>query len=599
MSIIFTCKLSAQDSLQVNYNFMATEKGFSSRPLKLPNIIRGDTAATRSILRINQQLHDLGYLAATWIKTDTLKEARKIKGFTFHFSVGARYRWAYLRSGNVPSIMLEAAGFKSSNYPQRPFNHKDLIKVQNRLLSYAENHGYPFAKIGIDSLVIDDTNHLVAGQFTWEQGKLFTFGKIILADIPKKARITNRYLVNYLGIKNGQPYDESTIKNLRNRLRELPFVEELKAANINFAEGKADVLLFLKNKRASQFDFLVGFLPTTDNITGRSKLNLTGNANIDLYNPFGSGERLTLKWQQVSAGTQQLDIKVNYPYIFNFPFGVDAAFSLYKKDTSYLDLSYNLGIQYLLTGNDYIKVFGGNFSTNLLGINTAPIISSRRLPNVIDLSNTTFGLEYRRQRLDYRFNPRQGYSLTLRGTAGIKNIKRNNRIEDLVAPQDSTFDFASLYDTVALRSFQYRVEASAEYFLPFGKRSTVRFAVNGGLFVSKADLFSNELYRLGGNRSIRGFDEESLPASQYAIGTIEYRLLFGTNSYFFVFTDGAILQNYSRNTHERDYPFGVGAGMALETKVGVFALSYALGRRSDVGLQVRNAKIHFGYVNYF
>ncbi|WP_315820083.1 hypothetical protein [Paraflavitalea speifideaquila] len=44
---------------------------------------------------------------------------------------------------------------------------------------------------------------------------------------------------------------------------------------------------------------------------------------------------------------------------------------------------------------------------------------------------------------------------------------------------------------------------------------------------------------------------------------------------------------------------GLGLGMAFETKAGIFNISYAAGKRDDAKFNLRQAKIHFGYVNYF
>ena len=39
--------------------------------------------------------------------------------------------------------------------------------------------------------------------------------------------------------------------------------------------------------------------------------------------------------------------------------------------------------------------------------------------------------------------------------------------------------------------------------------------------------------------------------------------------------------------------------MAFETKAGIFNISYAAGKRDDQKFNLRQAKIHLGYVNYF
>ena len=98
---------------------------------------------------------------------------------------------------------------------------------------------------------------------------------------------------------------------------------------------------------------------------------------------------------------------------------------------------------------------------------------------------------------------------------------------------------------------------------------------------------------------MRGFDEESIFASEYGVATVEYRYLVGLNSYFFLFTDLGYAENNSLDVKTSNTFIGSGLGMAFETKAGIFNISLALGKRNDVQLDVRQAKIHLGYVTYF
>ena len=43
------------------------------------------------------------------------------------------------------------------------------------------------------------------------------------------------------------------------------------------------------------------------------------------------------------------------------------------------------------------------------------------------------------------------------------------------------------------------------------------------------NMFKNELFRIGGLKTLRGFDEESITASFYNIATLEWRFLFEQN----------------------------------------------------------------------
>jgi hypothetical protein len=43
----------------------------------------------------------------------------------------------------------------------------------------------------------------------------------------------------------------------------------------------------------------------------------------------------------------------------------------------------------------------------------------------------------------------------------------------------------------------------------------------------------------------------------------------------------------------------MGMGILLETKTGVFSLAYAAGKKPDVPINFREAKIHIGFITLF
>ena len=113
------------------------------------------------------------------------------------------------------------------------------------------------------------------------------------------------------------------------------------------------------------------------------------------------------------------------------------------------------------------------------------------------------------------------------------------------------------------------------------------------------EIFTNELYRIGGLKSLRGFDEESIYASAFSIGKLEYMYLLEQNSFLFAFFNGAWYENKNRSGFISDQPIGFGAGIDFETKLGIMSVSYALGKQFDNPIYFRTGKIHFGIVNYF
>ncbi|MEP7257237.1 MAG: hypothetical protein ABI687_02590, partial [Flavitalea sp.] len=103
----------------------------------------------------------------------------------------------------------------------------------------------------------------------------------------------------------------------------------------------------------------------------------------------------------------------------------------------------------------------------------------------------------------------------------------------------------------------------------------------------------------GGYKLLRGFDEESLFTPRYAVASTEYRYLLGQNSFLFSFIDFGITSSSTQQKNIANNFLGAGLGMAFETKAGIFNISYAAGKRDDQKFNLRQSKIHLGYVNYF
>ncbi len=288
----------------------------------------------------------------------------------------------------------------------------------------------------------------------------------------------------------------------------------------------------------------------------------------------------------MQASTQDLKTRFIFPFLFKTPFGIDANFKLYKKDSTYLEVNPNIGIQYHLSGENYFKVFVNRKQLTL--INTKGLAGLTTLPPYADITSSLYGISLKMEKLDYRLNPRKGYSIIGTIGAGNKIIKKNDKLD------------ANIYKNMKLNSAQYSAELEADVFLPIKNRSTIKFG-NKSAYLYNENLFQNELFRVGGLKTLRGFDEESISASAYSIFTLEYRFLFEENSYIFFFGDGAYYENKSISFTGDGYdtPFGFGTGISFETKAGIFSINYALGKQFNNPIDLKTGKVHFGIVNYF
>jgi hemolysin activation/secretion protein len=112
-------------------------------------------------------------------------------------------------------------------------------------------------------------------------------------------------------------------------------------------------------------------------------------------------------------------------------------------------------------------------------------------------------------------------------------------------------------------------------------------------------LFENEGFRIGGFKTLRGFDEQSINVNGYSVQTTEFRYIIEKNSFVNIFYDQAFTNQNFINQKGNDTPFGVGVGITFQTKVGIASLNYALGNQKNNPLDLQNGKIHFGIASYF
>jgi outer membrane protein assembly factor BamA len=528
------------------------------------------------------KLRTAGYAASSVdsSKADTTR-------MLLYIYVGQKADNIILRNGNVDDKLLNDAGVKYFVTSGKPIRITDAETVKDKLLQQCENTGYPFAAVKLDSFA--QNGKTFTAKIYLEKHDLIRFDTI---HILGKTHTKKSFLKSYLGLKPGKPYNETTVKRITQRLAELQFLQVIQPRTVEFLNGNAKINVFVKDKKASQFDALIGLLPGSSG----QKLLITGDAKIHFLSPFGLGEDMSLQWQKLQPKTQTLDVKASYPYLLGLPLGISAKFNLYKADTSYVDINGDYGLQYQLIGSDYLRASLKQKITIVTDVDTAYIIQNRTLPPNIDLMSNDFALEYFIQRLDYRFNPTSGFDLTVNGSAGVRNIKKNSNITQLYDEVGGQY-FSYLYDSVRLKTFEFKVGLTVEKYWKLAARHTIKTNFEGKYFYAPT-IFENEKYRLGGVSSLRGFDDQSIFTPYYAMGNVEYRFLLSKNSFFGAFFNAALVQNSL--THKGfDYPFGFGVTAAIETKAGVFGITYAMGRQLENKITFNSAKIHFGYVNYF
>ncbi len=577
--------IQGQQKYHLQYRFADTVDVTASLGLQASFDDKG--ACSQYIFQLPQLLQKKGFVTAS---VDTIQMDSTFADVLVF--LGKQYRWAKLNISSIPPELLATTGYRDKNFQQQPMDFMAVQQLQQRLLDKLENTGYPFASIYLDSFDLQAQG--VSAVLKLDRGPLYKIDSIrVYGDV----KISNRFLQRYLEIADGSIYQKQKLLNISPRLLQLPYLTEEQKWNMSFLGTGSIVNLYLKEKKSSQINGLLGFLPTTDQ-TGASKLLVTGDFNLNLKNGFGLGEALSIVFQQIQVKSPRLQMGYLQPFLLGSPFGVDFSFDGFKKDTSFLNISLQLGVLYSFGGNKSGKIFYQQIISNLLDVDTNAIRFNKRLPDQIDQTTSNIGIEYEWFNTDYRFNPRKGTDLKLTVSAGIRRIRPNNNISNIKDPSNPGFNYQSLYDSLGTKAYTFRLKGNLARFFKTGKQTTLKTAVNVGL-VQSPRIFRNELFQLGGFRMLRGFDEESIFASAYAVVTAEYRILIGLNSYIYAFTDGAWVRNNSQFANTNNTFFGTGLGLAFETKAGIFNIAFAAGKRNDLSFNLRQSKIHFGYVNFF
>ena len=587
--LLVDLSLKAQNEYSLYIRPIDRDSAFLSSNLGLRTAFRTRSECSSYIHSIPATLQAKGYVTAS---LDSIHYDTTFARVVLY--VGSKYEWAKLETKQIDPSVLQAVGWRDKTFSEEPMDFLMVQQWQEKILTYMENSGYPFAKVYLDSLQIEDEK--VWAQLKLEKGPAY---KIDSIRILGNAKISNDFLQRYLDIKNGSLFNREKLLRVSRKMRELTYVEEEYPPKLIWLGTGSTLEMYLKQKRSSQVNVLVGFLPNNDQLAS-NKLLVTGEANLNLKNELGAGETIGLNWQQLQVKSPRLSIFYQHPYIFNTPVGLDFAFDMFRKDSTFLNVNFQLGAQYILNTNHSGKIFLQRFQSIVTAIDTNYILQTYGLPDEADVRWASLGVDYEYNNTNYRLNPVKGNEFRIITTVGTKKIKKNNDVLDLKDPSDPSFDFGTLYDTVKLNSYQIRIRATAAKYFRLGRqnRSTFKTGVNGGYFQSE-NIFRNELFQIGGYKLLRGFDEESQYLSRFIIGTLEYRYLVGQNSFFYVFADGGWGRNKSQNTDAEYTYFGTGLGLSFETKVGIFNLAWAVGKRNDLEFNLRQSKIHLGFVNYF
>lgn len=442
-------------------------------------------------------------------------------------------------------------------------HHKNLIEREKLLLPF-ENNGYPFVRTQADSMHGD--SQMISFRYIIQRGPYIINDSLT---VHGNRILKPKFLFRYLQIVPGRPYNNKVYIQAEKKLKQLGFISVSRPPDTWFGSDKAKLNVYLKKNNANRFQGIAGIVPPSGNET---RTTITGDVSLFLVNTFKNADNISLDWKKYDRYGQQLEAKFCYPYLFYLPTGIDLKFDLVKKDSSYINTSFNWNIPYFFNGNNQAGL--------VLEKKTSNVLTNIATSGLTSFERTSAGMFLKWNNFDRAVIPRKGAGIEVTFLTGKKVSNNSN---DSIAPT-VTDDF-------------FEQQSAITFCHPFSSLLCLKVDARSG-FLSGSDIFINEQWRLGGFKSLRGFDEESIYAQKYISGNIEIKAFFGEYSNVFAFYN---IAGYIRACPENisDMPYGFGWGVELETPAGILSLVYALGKQFDNPVELRNSKVHISLLNRF
>jgi len=428
----------------------------------------------------------------------------------------------------------------------RAMAHADL------LLRHWADRGHPFAKIAWDQSR-PEQGVLVA---RLELGPAIHYDSLV---VKGEASLSERYLRRLLALRQGKPFSLKDLEMVSKRVAQLGHTQQIRPYELEFGPDDVDIFLYLRPGRGNRFAGTLGILPRDQ---ARSSALLTGELDLSLANFLGAGEALALRWQRMASASQRLEFDADWPFAFGSPLGMAARLGFERQDSTFARLDRAAQALLFFDGLSHLALTATARRVLALGQGA----SSEALGQT---SGSLVGAALRLRGLDDPFAPRRGLDLALSAAFGQKQ-------DDLgaMAQQDYALDLAWAWPLGGIWGAFVQYQAKSQ---------------------QAERLYFNELYRIGGLRSLRGFDERALFVSSYLLGRHELRLHWESRSFFSAFADWAWAERRTILGREAFLALGLGLGMSFETPGGEFSLNLALGKLGDAPFSVSAAKIHLGY----
>lgn len=450
-------------------------------------------------------------------------------------------------------------------------NAKVLNNDLTDILNLYEQNGYTFASINVNE--IEEYN----------EGSLAKLRIKIKIDENEKIKIDNiiiegntstksEVIIREISLDKGNTITKESLLEIKKRLENLGYFEKVEQPKILKYKNSTVLQIRVKEGNTNTFDGILGYVPPAQN---EDNGYFTGLVNLSIRNLFGTGRKVEAKFQKEVKTTQELELKYLEPWVLGYPVNMNLGFLQRVEDTLYIKRELGIKSEAMLSKKFSLSVIF-NYERVI------PTASTTQF-SIFDSRLLATGLELKFDSRDYIYNPLSGILYKTSYSVGQKKVYNAASFQNQNVPADFTVQ---------------RGAVDLDFYYSFFKRQSSLVSLHG-IEIRSPRYETADLYRFGGIRSVRGYRDGQFLASRTAWSNIEARYSLTRRSFVFGFYD---LGYYLRPddpitglTQQEGFIYGYGLGIRIETVLGMFGVSYALGR----GDSILEGKVHFGLVNDF
>ena len=447
-----------------------------------------------------------------------------------------------------------------------PFSQTAFEDGIDKVLALYSERGYPKAEIEPTDFHLSEEQGRVDLRLQIHEGNQVRIGAVKLTGLQKTKP---EVVLRELPVQAGDVFDQRKIDQSFHRLVNLGYFYEVSPSLLEEGTTPAEIVFNAKvtEARTGRFSGVIGYAPPTPEFEGAPQL--TGVIEATETNLLGTGRGVNFLWK--SGLLQTLRIGYAEPWAFGKPVKIGVEYSQVKQRNQFTDAESDENAASVTVGARFRRLFEGSlgFSYKRIGFptseallpTTSPFLPSQitDAPDPAAQSGVKYGvtLGLTRDSRDYFLNPTRG------------------RL-DHVAFEFSRGDFRMRKLWVDLRGY-----------FPTWRRQVIAVGLHGAAAWGD-NIPPTELFYLGGANTLRGYDEDWFFGPRRVYANIEYRLLVGRTSQFFVFTDLGAVTQVDQPTVFDPLRVGYGFGMRLESKGGLLRMDYGLAE----GRSALEGKIH-------